>query len=182
MNQSIRVRGLTKQELEDKYFRKSEVGQRVTFSGRPMSIMGKADHAYVRQSNIDMKWDREYLGDGEYFYDGPARPAATGGRTAPVLWGTSDAYIYLNSAARELGIQIFGNGDILYFETEYADAFLDAFCYVDRTLHRVNENSFFISRFFGWGVPDWNSKASKAIQKETRNILAKVTRHQNNSV
>lgn len=178
MNRSMRVRSLTGEELENKKFRASEVGRLVASLGQQVSIFGNADHLYIRYLHLDDSklWKYEHLGGGDYLYDGPPPREAHGGRQVPILWGVSEALTYLRTAAEGLQIPIFFGGDVIYFESKYADAFLDAFAYVDGTFQRLNGSSSFISRFFGGGIPEWNSKESKGIQQEIRNILAKAMR------
>ena len=176
MTRSMMVRPLTRLELQNKDFLKTLAGQHVVAFGRPMSIMGPSDHYRLAMQSIEIKLPADYwvqlrdLG----FSDGPGAPAATGGRTVPILWGAD--FAFLRNAAIDLKIPAFDQNDLLYFESVFEDAFLDAFSYADQTQFEMHKNAFFLSRIFGFGVPNWNSKEANAIKEGVRKILAKAKR------
>jgi hypothetical protein len=174
MTNSIRARPLTKKEMEDSDFCSSDVGRKVVSLRCNMSVMGPARHCYIATQRIDVssQWSNVNLGGGQYLFDGPSPPPATGGRIVPILWG--EDFRYLRVAARDLGIPVFEDGVLLYFESIYENAFLDGFSYTDRTLYEMNKKSFF--SFWGGGIPDWGSKESNAIKEEVRKILQRAMR------
>ena len=175
MSLSIRARPLTHEE--QKYFRNSDLGRQSVSLGA-MSIMGPADHPYIDKINIEIKRYKVDLGDGQYIYDGPSIPSAKGGKTIPVVWGAESAYTYLLAEASKLDIPVFYTltypqyHNPLYFQTIYADAFLESFSYADRTLGERYNNRTFLARWFG-GMPKQSSKEARSINEEVRRILAR---------
>lgn len=177
MSLSIWTRPLTHEE-ED-HFRKSDLGRQTISLGR-ISIMGPADHTYIKNLDIEVKSYKVHLGGGQYIYDGPSRPAATGGKKVPVVWGVDPPYSYLLAEAKNLNIPVFYTPNYpqyhspLYFQSIYADVFLESFSYADRALGAWYNERFFLARWFGGMQPEKNSNEARAISDKVRNILAKV--------
>lgn len=177
MTLSIWARPLTPEEEE--HFRKSDLGRQTISLGR-ISIMGPADHIDIKNLNIEIKLYKVHLGGGQYIYDGPSRPPATGGKKVPVVWGADSAYGYLLAEAKNLNIPVIYTPHYpqyqfpLYFQSAYADAFLESFSYADRALGAWYNERPFLARWFGDMQPDLSSKEAKAIGEKVRNILVKV--------
>ncbi len=177
MSLSIWARPLTYEEEE--HFRKSDLGRQTMSLGR-ISVMGPADHTHIKSLNIEVKLYKVHLGGGQYIYDGPSRPAATGGKKVPVVWGADSPYSYLLAETKNLNIPVFYTPHYpqyqcpLYFQSVYADAFLESFSYADRALNTWYNERPFLARWFGGMQPEQNSKEAKAISEQVRNILAKV--------
>ena len=177
MSLSIWARQLTHQEEE--HFRKSDLGRQTISLGR-ISIMGSSDDICIKNLDIELKSYKVNLGEGQYIYDVPAPPAATGGKKVPVVWGVDSSYIYLLAEANNLNIPIFITPIYcryytrLYFQSIYADAFLESFSYADRALSAWYNKQFFLTRWFGGMQPEKNSNEAKAISNKVRNILANV--------
>lgn len=121
-----------------------------------------------------------YLGDGIVIDDCSPPTVAKGGKTVPVLWGIDTPYIYMHWAANRLGIPVFHEpsnplrNEPLYFESRYADAFLEAFSFADRKLRDEYYNRSFLSRFFGGVEIAFDSKEAQAIKDGVYSILSKA--------
>ena len=83
-------------------------------------------------------------------------------------------------AANRLGIPVFHEpsnplrNEPLYFESRYADAFLEAFSFADRKLRDEYYNRSFLSRFFGGVEIAFDSKEAQAIKDGVYSILSKA--------
>jgi hypothetical protein len=178
MSSSICVRQLT--EEEEKYFRKSDLGRKTVSLG-PMSIMGPADHSHIKCLNIDRKTYRVDLGGGQYIDEllGPWQPPIEG-KAVQVVWGAQNPHYYLLAAAEKLDIPFFHTSKYrnydspLYFQSVYADVFLESFSYADRAFDAWYNNRSFLARWFGGMQPEPNSNEANAISEEIRRILAKA--------
>jgi hypothetical protein len=181
MSLSIWIRPLTLEE--EKYFRKSDLGRQSITLGR-LSIMGSADHTDITNLNIEVKLYKVNLGEGQYIYDWPSRPKATGGRKVSVLWGADSPYCYLPAEAKNLNIPVFYTPHYpqylfpLYFQSVYADAFIESFSYADRALSTWHNERTFLARWFGGMQQEQNSKLARSISEKVRNILVKAKRAQ----
>ena len=181
MSSSITVRPLTKEELErPRYPFDSPFLKELPSFGRPLSIMGPSDLPRIEYLSFKGREPKKiYLGDG--IVDDYSPPTvAKGGKTVPVLWGFDSAYNYMRGAADRLGIRVFHEPSYpqerepLYFESRYADAFLEAFSFADRKLRDEYYNRSFLSRLFGGVLIDQDSKESQAISDGVYSILSKA--------
>ena len=176
MSLSIRVRSLTQEEEE--YFRNRDLG-RLTVALGSLSIMGSTDQTEIKYNQIEIKLHTVYLGGGQYIENATPLPLAKGGKIVPVVWGADSAYLYLLVEARKLDIPVFytpthpQSRSPLYFQSKYADAFINSFSYADRAFGEWYKNRPFFARWSGGMELERNSKEAKDISTEVYRILAK---------
>ena len=174
MSISMWARPLTAEE--HKHFGKSEFGKKI-ISSSPLSIIGCDNSPCIKSLNVKMQSYREYVGDGQYIDEVRGGGTATGGKKVPITWSRDSYQGYLLRACESLNIPVFQHPldfNILYFESIYADAFLQVFSYVDYALSNWYNNRPALVRWFGGMAPDIGTKEEMVISNEVRRILLKA--------
>ncbi len=174
MSSSMWVRPLTTEEVA--HISKTEFGKRLLLLDQ-ISIMGRDDSYHLINLDVKKTLRRVHVGDGQYIDDVSGGGKAIGGKKIPILWSSDSHLGYLFQEAKKLNIPIFTqpyDHNIIYFESMYADAFLEIFAYIDRTLRDWYLKRPALVRWFGDSRPDFDSKEGKVIQSNTRNILMRA--------
>jgi hypothetical protein len=179
MSFSIWARPLT--DEEEVYFRKSDLGRQTILLGR-ITIMGPANQFNIMYLDTGVKARKVHLGEGQYIYDMPSPPPATGGKKVQSLSkiGFDLAYHYLLAEAKNLNIPVIYTAhypiylSTFYFQSVFADAFLESLSYADRALHAWYNEKPFLARWFGSPQPTYDSSGARAIREKVGNILANV--------
>jgi len=168
------VRPLTPEERN--YLRKSDLGKATDFLDE-ISIMGCDDEYRLRRLDVKLTLYREYIGDGQYIDQVRGGGAAAGGKKAPIIWSRDSYQDYLLRACETLNIPVFRRHlhlNVLYFESMYADAFLQVFSHVDHALSNWYNHRPALIRWFGGMAPDIGTKEEIGLSNEVRQILLKA--------
>lgn len=172
MTSFIWVRPLS--DAEEEYLKKNDVWPQLA-ALRPLSIMGREDSYFLKHANVEVWSRRVDLGGGQYIYESSSGPTPTGGQKVPVVWSIDSSMNLVADAARASGIPFVthpSDYNVLYFQTRFSNAFLQAFRCADMELHNWYNRRSVLVRWFGPMQPDWDSEDSKAYRERVRKAFA----------